>query len=105
MLHKHVLVDHFRKDLSIIDIDTSDVLLVSFYLTKEERRHQKYDNNEEHNQNLDLVVDILQESWQGDSNSHGALAVWVSVFEEIFSGFFISHNLSTTKYYYYSKTF
>lgn len=39
MLHKHVLVDHFRKDLSIIDIDTSDVLLVSFYLTQEERRH------------------------------------------------------------------
>jgi len=93
VLSKHVLVDKFGENASVVNSDAADVFVSFCDPVNEVVRHQEDHDHEKHYQNLDLVFFFLQEVRQGDADCHGALAVGVAVLEEVVSGFLVGHNL------------
>jgi len=63
MFHKHIFIDHICKHLSIIYVHSSDIFFIWLDLTQKEPRYNENDKDEKDNEHLDLVINILQESW------------------------------------------
>ena len=70
MFHEHVFIDHLSENFSIFYVNTADVLFIRFDLAQKEARNQENDDNEEHYKDLNLIVYVLQEFRERNSNSH-----------------------------------
>lgn len=68
VFHEHLLVDELSEDLPVINIDSSDILLICGYLVHEEGWHNNDDQDEESHQDLNLILLFLQKVWKSNSD-------------------------------------
>jgi hypothetical protein len=64
----------------VLNLNATNIFLVLLNLTKKIIRNHKDDQYEEDYKHLQLVLLLLQEVRQSDTNSHRALSVRVAVF-------------------------
>ena len=88
----HVLVDELRENLTVVDINASDVLLVGGDLVEEVAWDDENDHHEEDDQYLHGVLLLLEHVGEGNADGEAPLAIWVSVLEEVLAGLLVGHD-------------